>query len=203
MKNPIKTLVLFSALLFASGLHADSSISPWRNSLSSYLSDYQNVVAKYTRSAKHYNFSQLDTDYHWLATYHSPEMLRAVDTLLKKYYPDGLSPYALQLREAMEPRDQTEFFVAVYARSIQMKRLLGKRNLWAVQLIAGGEIMKPISVEEVDLDPMFYRLYPYLTKWHKGFRVVFPFDAQASSSKKLTLEISGPLGSHQAVFSKI
>jgi hypothetical protein len=202
MKRLPKILIFFLACLFSAGLHADPSVAPWRNSLVAFLNPYQSVLAKYTRTSKHYSFNQLDTDYHWVATYHSPELMNAVDDLLKKYYPDGLSPFALQLREAMAPKDQTEFFVAVYARSLQLKRMVGKKNLWAVQLIAGGEILKPVSVEEVELSPMFYQLYPYLTKWHKGFRVIFPFNSIASPGQKLTLEISGPLGSHQAVFNK-
>jgi hypothetical protein len=191
---------IFIILVFcATAMAFSSPASAWRSDLLSFFDPYQKVVARYTREALSYSLNQVDTDYRWFATYHSPEFLVAVDKELHKFYPNGLAPYAEQLRANMESPGQTDIFVAVYAKSGQLKKLLGKENLWQVQLVGGGKWLKPVLVEEVELNPMHYKLYPYLTKWYKGFRIVFPF-RPTGVSEKFQLQISGPLGSHEVEF---
>lgn len=174
----------------------------FRDSLLALADPYYKVLAKYTRNAKKYTIANLDTEYLWTATYLSPTFLSAVDQRLRKYYPEGMSPYAAKIRAVLNAPEQTELFVAVFANDRQMKKLLGRKNLWEIKLIADGKIMDPLEVKEVDLTPMHYRIFPYLNKWHKGFRIVFPFNAQASSGGDFYLLISGPLGSQSAHFTR-
>jgi hypothetical protein len=202
MKHRIKKscacLLAVAILMGGSNL----AVSGWRNDLVSMTDSYQKVLSHFTREEEDFSLAQLDTNYSWIATYHSPELLGAVDRLLKKYYPDGFPPYTRQLRSEMSSQGQTEFFVAMYAKSRQMKKMLGKENLWEMQLMVGGKAIQPVLVKEVEINPIHYRIYPYLTKWHKGFRLVFPFEPGPADSE-FELQISGPFGSHRVKFGKV
>lgn len=198
IKKKFKKILFLGAGAFFV-LSAGSSWA-WRDSLLSMVDPYQKVLAKYTRREIGLSLNQVDTDYRWYATYHSPELLAAVDKELLKFYPHGLSPYAQELRAEMESPGQTDIFVAMYAKSRELRKLLGQKNLWQVKLIAGSQEMIPVMVEEIEINPMHHKLYPYLSKYYKGYRLVFPF--QSAAPDGFELEISGPLGSHRVKFAE-
>lgn len=173
----------------------------WEDSLYKLASPYKRVLNKYTKMGAKYSIGNLTTIYKAFATYHSPEFIKAVDKQFTKLYPDGSSNFAQVLKVGLEEPGQAEFFIALYTRDSGLRKLNGKKTLWNLSLIAGEEVIRPTTVDEVDLTTFHYKFYPYLTKkWFQAYRVIFPFNAQKSLQKEITLELSSVRGTERMNF---
>lgn len=173
----------------------------WEDSLYKLASPYKRILNKYTKMGAKYSIGDLTTIYKAFATYHSPQFLKAVDKQFTKLYPDGPSNFSEVLKIGMEQPGQTEFFIALYARDRGLRKMSGKKTLWNLSLIAGEEVIQPTTIDEIDLTTFHYKFYPYLTKkWYQGYRVTFPFNAQKSPQKEITLELSSVRGTERMKF---
>lgn len=169
-------------------------------SLLELTSPYKKVLRKYTREGKIYSMKHLDTVYRWYATYQSPTFRKAVQEKMDKLYPYGLSERTQASLEPIGNDHQTEFFVALYARDQGLKRMHGEENLWEIHLVVDNETFRPVKVERLKTTPYLVTFYPYLDKWHYGYRVVFPYNIQSSDAKKMILALSSVGGTSQVKF---
>jgi hypothetical protein len=172
------------------------------DSLVAIRDPYRKVLRKYTREGAIYNFDQLDTNYKWFATYHSPEFLEAFQKQYQKLYPEDQAGLADKLKRELLEADKTEFFIALYAKARGLKRMTGENNLWVISLLVGDKVLHPIAVENISLTPFQYHFYPYLDKWYLGYRVVFPLDASQIQKESMTLQLSSVAGNSKVTFIK-
>ena len=170
------------------------------DSVLSLTSPYKKVVRKYTQERSHYSISDLNVSFKWFATYHSPTFLAAADSLLKKLYPEGLTPYVSQEKSEMDPERQTEFFLGLFAIEPGLRAVVSDKNLWDINLKVGGKIYEAATVEEVNLNPLYTTLYPYLNRWYEGYRVVFPTNVLVSGQDEMELILSSVRGTSRMEF---
>lgn len=180
------------------------SLSAWcyDQSLTSITQPYNKIVSRYTKIGGAYSGTDLDTKFRWYATFHSPDFREAFFQRYHDFYPAGDNPYAKQYMEGSAGPDQTEFFVALYAKRRDLKRMTGPRNLWDISLLAGDKTLKPIRLEEVPVTSLQEGLYPYLEKWYRAYRVVFPISKENISHGELVLQLSGVGGDSKLTFER-
>lgn len=149
---------------------------------------YRSVLNKWTHSTQMYSVKDLQAKIIWHATFFSPDFrrARAKRHIEKKY----LGPVESARYLAAEERKQSEvheFFVALYARKPYRHITSGEDSFWEMVLTtASGEVVEPSLVEAVGVHPYEEVLFPYLNRWSKGYRVVFP-KADLGDSFSLTL----------------
>lgn len=194
----IKVFGIF--VLLVSVIYCPVASADMSGSLVSLTSPYKKVVRKYTEEKSHYSIGELTVIFKWFATYHSPKFLEAANRLMKKRYPDGPSPYAAQEHGEMDPERQTEFFISLYALEPGLKRVVGDKSLWDINLKVGGQVFDAAKVERVDIDPFYMTFYPYLERWYEGFRVSFPTNVLTSGQDQMTLVISSVRGTSRMEF---
>lgn len=177
-----------------------STLFAFRDSLVSLGNPYEKVLGKYTKVNAVYDIDELDTRYKWYATFHSQKFRKALLKRYEKFYPRGQDALAKKYISEMAGPEQTEFFVALYARERGLKRLAGSQNLWAVSLLVEDKEYQPVLLEELRLTPFQYQFYPYLDKWYLGYRVVFPYSVKESSGKEISLRLSSVGGVSKVTF---
>lgn len=149
---------------------------------------YRSTLNKWTKSKQWYSAQNFHANVIWHATYFSPEFRRAKARryIQKKY----LGPKeAAQYIAAQEKKQAAvhEFFVGVYTRKPYRHITSGSDSFWEMVLTtASGEVVEPVSVEIVAIEPYQEVMYPYLNRWSKGYRVTFP-KVSLGDSFKLTL----------------
>jgi len=172
-------------------------------SLLSLASSYKRVVKKYTKEKAVYSVSDLDVKYRWFATYHSPEFLEAVQEQFAKLYPNGAGKYPEEQKSKMQSPNQSTFMISLYARKSGLKKMVGNKNLWEIDLVVDGEAMKPVSVEGIRVTPFQTKFYPYLQEWYTVYRVVFPVDLVEQKPAQVFLQLSGVDGVSKVIFKKL
>ncbi len=189
------TIFCFLFSVFCS-LFSPSPNPAWafRDSLVSLASPYQKILSKFTRMSQELSFEQFGTKYKWYATFHSKEFREAFEKQYRKFYPNGQAALAEKFFHQYEGPPQTEFFISLYAEDQTLQRMTGSKNLWDLSLVVGQEVFKPVFLEEVPLTAFQYQFYPYLERFYRGYRVVFPFNPEDSSAHRMELQLSSVAG---------
>ena len=158
-----------------------------------HAKSYNSMVRRWTQHKQWYNAETLQVDMMWHATYFSPEFRRAFEE--KHIQIKYLDPVAAARFIADQEKQQTEgdeFFIGLYTNKLYKEFSLGKESFWeALLLTEDGETLKPIRIDMIPLTPYERILFPYLNRWAKGYRVVFP---KAPTGKKFELIMRSVLG---------
>lgn len=149
---------------------------------------YRSVLNKWTQSKQWYSTQTFQANIIWHATYFSPELRRAqTQRHIEKKYLNPMEAARYVAEQEKRQAASHEFFLGIYARKPYRQITSGNDSFWEVVLTTEqGEIAKPTSLEIVDIEPYEKVMYPYLNRWSKGYRVVFP-KAALGSNFKLTL----------------
>ncbi len=68
-----------------------------------------------------------------------------------------------------------EIFLGMYTRRKYEEFSLARNTFWkAILTTSMGESVAPISIEKIKLKPYWRVIFPNLTHWDVGYRVVFP-----------------------------
>jgi hypothetical protein len=88
-----------------------------------------------------------------------------------------------------------EFHLALYTPKRQWNDLESEESLWKARLAgAGGADVSPLRVEMLEKTDKSPVQYPYVTKWTREYRLVFPAPEGGSGARPPTLVLAGPLG---------
>lgn len=149
---------------------------------------YRPILKEWSRHKQLYSPTEAQVKIIAHATYFSPEFREAYarEHIRRKYLEEGR---ARDFRERLKARQEGvhEFFVGMYAPRPYRGLSLGKETFWeAVLTTASGETVKPVAIEEVEGTPYQKIMFPYLNRWSKAYRVVFP-EADLGGPFSLTL----------------
>lgn len=149
---------------------------------------YRSVLNKWTQSRQWFSTQTFSANIIWHATYFSSELRRAqAERHVKRNYLNAKEAAQYMANQEKRQSEVDEFFLGIYTRKPYRQITSGKDSFWEVVLTTEqGEVVKSTSLEMVDIQPYEKVMYPYLNRWTKGYRVVFPKVALGSNFK-LTL----------------
>lgn len=154
---------------------------------------YQGTLERHTQSRGVYD--NLDTRVFFRATWQSPAFAEA--RVRREGHFKAIPPPELDARldaERQRLADATEFFVAVHANDYRYDDLDKKDSMWRVVLVAGGDELKPVSIERLGRTNTELRsYYSYLESFWVGYRVRFPRRAFAPG-ERFTLKLASAVG---------
>lgn len=94
-------------------------------------------------------------------------------------------------QEQLQQREW-EFFISMFTPKDYRKFSLGSDTFWSTYLVtADGESIAPVSIKEMKATPYWHVMFPYITKWSRIYRVVFP---KVSLGNKATLTMQSVVG---------
>lgn len=170
--------VVAAALCFAAPLHAKG---------------YRATLHHWTRSKQLFSTTDVQVKVLAHATYFSPQFRKAfIAQHLKKKYLEGPEAGRFLEEQEREAAKGQEFFVGMYSPKPYRAFTSGKDSFWeAVLITEKGEVLKPLLVSPVEVTPYERVMFPYLTRWTKGYRVVFP---KATLGKEFQLTLRSVIG---------
>lgn len=149
---------------------------------------YRKELREWSRSKQLFSTTSMDAKIITHATYFSPDFRKAyMKEHIKRKYLEGETAEAF--REKLEARQAKvqEFYVEMYSPKPYRNFSMGKESFWeAVLTTQDGEILKPVSIEEVETTPYQKVMFPYISRWSKTYRVLFPM-RDLGNSFELTL----------------
>jgi len=194
----MKKLILFILLLLL-GLNRQSFA--WQEGIYDEMGPYYKALKKFTHKKTNYLLRHLDTNYIWHGTFETEELRQAFEALFKQLYPDGQEGYATTLGKPwIEANPQSQFFLSLYAGSKGLDRLDGPETLWDLNLKVGDKIYKPQLIEPLPLNPFYGKFFPFIEKWDRIYRVVFPVDHSLLATQEFSLQLFSVLGASEMKF---
>jgi len=137
---------------------------------------YGSLRRKWTKSERIYTLKSLDTVLLWKTTYFSPEFRRAkTQKHIQLKYLDPME--AAQVVEKEEKRQEKyhEFFLSIFTQKDFQQFSMSPDSFWKMILTAeDGTVVHPVSIEMVPVGPYEQKMFPYLNRWSKAYRVLFP-----------------------------
>lgn len=145
-------------------------------SLTAEAKTYRGVLNHWTHSKEWFSTQTFQANIIWHATWFAPEFRKAfAQRHIKRKYLNPLEAANYLADQEQRGSEVEEFFLGLYARKPYRHLSLGKDSFWEVVLVTeAGQVLKPASVEEVDVTPYEEAMFPYLNRWTKAYRVTFP-----------------------------
>ena len=117
-----------------------------------------------------------------------------------KYSPTEIEE---ELRKIHQDNTQNiRFFLSVYTSKHSLNTLHLPTGFWRTFLHIDGQNIdgkvKPFRKNLIETQV----LYPFHTKWHKGYIATFPIPLQDIHGKKIELHLNSPLGNTEILFHK-
>ena len=187
-------------LLLIFFLSVSNTSMAFNDSLIELTNPYLKDLKKNTRSDVRYTLYNLEAKVQWTATYISPYFREVFEQRFFELYPHGQEGAAGKYLQKLANPNQTEFFIAFYANKKSLKNLEGEDSLWSLRLIIGNEVIKPLTVEAVELNAFYQKFYPYFSNHFRGYRVVFPFSPAQRPELERELNISSVAGKSSLYF---
>lgn len=158
-----------------------------------YAKSYKSTFKEYTRHKELYSFQTMKVAILVNATFFSPEFRDAhTRQHIKKKHLEGSDATEFAMKEARRQETTNEFFVAMYAPKPYKDFSTGKETFWdTVITTKDGREIKPISIEMFDSNAYTEVMFPYVNRWTKTYRVIFP---KEDLGKSFTLSMRSPIG---------
>lgn len=170
--------------------------------------DYQDVLARWTRSDRIIAFAELDARLTVSATWKSPDFRAAyVARYARDYRLDAVETKKLLDDEIEEATRGHEFYVALSGENRRAIDLTKPSSEWIVRLVddRGNETAPESIVAIPKPGPDLRTYFPYTTVWRQAFRVTFPVTTSkgptiAADATKVSLHFAGARGDQALVW---
>jgi hypothetical protein len=194
-----------ACLFFGLGGCSTPSVSLVEGPRQYSATEYEQVLARWTRSEDLITLSALDNLLTVTATFESPDFRWAYTARYARDYQLSTEQSRAMLETALaEARTHHEFFVALYSAQRRFSALDKPYSAWSVRLIDDkGHQTAPEEIAAIAKPGPAERTYfPYASVWRRVFRIRFPVSIQggpsiASDAGFVGLRFTGPLGSEE------
>lgn len=150
---------------------------------------YGSARRHWTESGRIYTATSLNSVLLWSATYFSPKFRHAFEKQHVKI--ESLAPAEADRFIAAQEVQQgkaNEFFIGIFTQQETQEFSTDMSTFWKAELTAGdGTVLKPTAIEMVPIGPYERKMFPYLNRWNKAYRVFFP-NADLGEKFSLTLK---------------
>lgn len=166
-----------------------------------HAKSYRGHLRKATKHKQLYSIGDAKVKILWHGTYFSPDFRKAyVMEFSKRKFLDRWQVDLLIEEHKRRSLNGHEFFVEMYTPKDYKQFSMGKESFWqAVVTTQSGEILKPISINTIDVTPFEKEMFPYLDRWSHAYLVVFP---KEELGKKFTLTLRSAIGQTHLKFSR-
>lgn len=197
--------LLFASLIFAVGCtttQMDESAAPAEGTSPRIGEAHQQLIETY--SAGDTEYSGFYNNFEFKAT-----MINSAvrDGLVRKtglYYQwDNEKLQAEREKANAKMQQETEVFLSFYTPDRRNDNLSETKAIWRVYLEAGGQRYQGKVKRLRSLLAELQALYPYHTRWNTAYEVSFPVPTTAVETQKVTLTVTGPLGTRNVVFNTV
>ncbi len=162
--------------------------------------DYAEVLETWTREDKVYQ--GLETKMFVTATFHTPQFRRAFAVAFPEIYGHGGNITRRELVDLTGDVEQFHnFFMSVYTAEPKWNDLSQSDSIWRLTLIGSEEVsVPPAQVIPIKIDANLTAVYPYITRFDKGYLVRFALADEMQrlvldgKSNHVTLRIASALG---------
>lgn len=201
MKRIIQTSSILGLALIAIGC-SPPRVSLVEGSRSYMARDYDDILNRWTRSARLLALSELDGLLTVTATFESWDFKWAyVSRYARDHRLSKEEERALLESELNQTRRYHEFYIALSSEDRRSVDLTKESSAWVVRLIDDrGHESAPEEIIAVRRPgPRERAYYPYSNIWRQVFRVRFPVETErgpsiAESANRVGLVFSGPAG---------
>ncbi len=170
--------------------------------------DYEHVLAQWTRTEHLVALSELDDVLTATATFESWDFRWAYVVRYAHDYRIPIEQRRLLLESTLaETRAQHQFFVAIYGTNRHWTELTKPSSAWIVRLIDDrGNETAPQEIIAIPKPGALERVYfPYASVWRQAFRLRFPVATErgptlSSDARWFGLRFSGAQGSEELVW---
>lgn len=138
---------------------------------------YGSELNRATKHGRIYAFETLDASLIWHASFFDERFRAAfIDKHLDlNRIDDAIEASAYEAEQRRAQADGWEFVVALYAKKDYQTFTNDGGSFWRIQLItSSGERLKPENIVSIPVGPYEQKMYPYLNRWSKLYRVTFP-----------------------------
>jgi hypothetical protein len=137
---------------------------------------YGMKVSGATETGRVYHANNWDAEIIWHATFMSDRFRQAYEQRYAKLnHFDQYGALQFAAEQDLRQRRGWEFYIGIYTKDRYKEFTTYEDSFWKIKLVTGlGEEVAPITVEQVPITPLEENLFPYLDRWSRLFRVVFP-----------------------------
>ena len=138
---------------------------------------YARQLSRATESGKIYRIENMDATLMWHVTFFSDDFRNAFEKKHLKLH-RGLDETEKELFISKQNEQQEkywEFFVGLYTKEDYKYFSDGSGSFWKVYITTqNGERVEPISISQVNITPYERQIFPYLHRWSRAYRLLFP-----------------------------
>jgi len=140
------------------------------------MAGYRWELKKQTERGRIYHVHTWDAELIWNATFFSEEFR---DEFIKQHekikHLVGPSAARFEAEQMHRQLDGWDFFLAIYTKDEYKEFSQYDDSFWEIELTTGGgQVVKPILIERMPTTPYEKKMFPYLDRWSRGYRVTFP-----------------------------
>ncbi|MFH1654186.1 MAG: hypothetical protein ABIE74_09045 [Pseudomonadota bacterium] len=152
--------LLFSFLLLSQAAEAKS---------------YKTKLRSVTKSSELYDLQTWDAKILWHSTIFTGDFRDAYDKeYIKLNYLAGEEKQRWLAKQLDQQKHLWEVLVSFYTKRDYKQFSLGADTFWKIFLTgASGEMIVPITIEEVPVTPLIKVMFPHVSRWSKVYRVLF------------------------------
>lgn len=182
MGKRFAAVIIFAALIISSG-----------------CTKYSMELKRATESGRFFSVDTWDAKLIWHATFFDDEYRQTlIDyyTDLNRHEPEEAQRFADDM--AYRAERGWEFVIGMYTKRDYRDFSMDADSFWKLYLkTESGEEIKPIEIEQLPSSPYQYTMFPYLDRWSRAYRVVFP---KVELGKKFQLILHSVVGESTVTF---
>jgi hypothetical protein len=195
----------FAALFFSQGGCTTPEVALGEGPREYAPTDYERVLARWTRTEHLITLSALDDLLTVTATFESWDFRWAYTIRYAHDYQLSTEQGKTMLDAALaETRSRHRFFVALYGNNRKYSDLNAPQSAWNVRLVDDrGSLVEPLEIASIAKPGPVERTYfPYASVWRRLFHISFPVSTPggpsiASDASFVALRFVGPLGNEE------
>ncbi|MFA4971625.1 MAG: hypothetical protein WC683_03360 [bacterium] len=137
---------------------------------------YRWDLNKMTKTGRIYHTSAWDAELIWHATFFDDAFREVFKKQHRKIkHLDPIDAERFEMEQGQRHGEGWDFFVSMYTKDEYKDFSTYEDSFWRIELKTGdGEVVKPMLVEKLQITPYERKMFPYLDRWSRGYRVTFP-----------------------------
>jgi hypothetical protein len=137
---------------------------------------YGRELNRATERGRMYHATDWNAELIWHATFFNE---RFRDAYIKQHeklkHIDSENAPRFEAEQMHRQAEGWDFFIVIYTKERYTSFTQYEDSFWKIELTTGnGERIKPISIELMPITPYEERMFPFIDRWSKAYRVTFP-----------------------------
>lgn len=136
---------------------------------------YRWELRRATKRGQLYSAETMEAKLLWRATLFTERFRNAsVKKTIAIKYLEGTDAERYRSEQQYEQEGGWQFFIGFYTKQEYKQFSMGPDTFWKIEMITDDKVVEPLSIELVPIGPYEQIMFPYLNRWSKAYRVVFP-----------------------------